>query len=148
MVLETNCDPTIWRLAGSDELHAVDGRTKVQAIRVVRRIGEKQRTRLDPARRIPQEILRNDAFSLVERVNPPRQDSTSIVDQRVELVSLREARDAAANPCIWIGRVLADLERLAVNEQNRGRWPTPMEDVDKLAHVCQHLGPTQSTAHR
>jgi hypothetical protein len=148
MVLVTNCDPTIWRLARGDELHTMNGRTKVQAIRVVRRIGQKQRARLDPGRRIPQEILRDDAFSFVEGVNSPRQDSTSIVDQRVELVSLRKARDAAANPCIWIRRVLADLERFAVNEQKRGRWPTPMEDVDKLAHVCQHLGPTQSTAHR
>jgi len=81
-------------------------------------------------------------------MNPPCQDSALIVDQRVELVSLCKARDAAADSSVRIFRVLPDLDRLAVNEQNRRRWPAALDDVDELAHERHYIGPTQSPAHR
>ena len=142
MVLPIRCDTPAWHLTGRDELDSMDRGTEIQPIRVVRRVGEKQRTRPDPSSSVAYESVGNNALGLVQRVHPPRQKSSPVIDQGMKLVALGESRDASPDMCIGVLGVFADLQRLAVDYQRGRRLLVLLQHVDESTSLLQHLRAT------
>jgi len=84
----------------------------------------------------------NDALSLVQRVHPPRQELSPVIDQGMKLVALGESRDTSADVRIGVLGVFADLKRLAVDHQCGRRLPMPLQHVHEPTSLTQNLGST------